>query len=354
VQAKFDGHDFKSTGIDYADSMHVIKGHKPGAGRRLETPEWVHNDTQLRTVLVRFMEVRANFRRLQTGTMEERLARAIKKLEASKPVLVEIIGKLSKKYVDAKKAGADSAILRRMARDIKTTDTRICWLGREHLLALGVVYRYFRCGEDSVATGAALGIKPPHVRQILWRLNWAAAHPQYSMPLVSMRINVLRGLEFNPVQVAGPRQHTCWFCGKLFTPTTCGQHMCSTRCRKKAKSRVEKRCRASQKCGARRWFCSPECKATGKHIKKIMLAFKPGVGKFVAPPGGTSYDSYAQYCRVVGAVPMSLAAWNSGGINKRDPSTRRNKAQPVGLGLLESAGSYAFAISNRKPTCSPS
>jgi hypothetical protein len=320
VQAKFDGHDFVSTGIDYADSMHVIKGHKPGASRRLETPEWAYNDGQLRAVVVRFLELRANFRKQQHGTEAERLQRAIAKLQTTKPHLEELLNRFCRKYADNKKAGVDSVILKRQALEIKMFDTQLCWLGREHLLALGVIHHYYRCGADSVATGAALGIQPPHVRSILWRLNKAAARPYIKPVHISMHINLLRGLKFNPVQVVGARQHQCWMCGKIFTPTDSHERHCSKKCRvERKKARDKKRIGKRGGCGYRHWFCSPECKAAGIHIKKIMIAFKPGIGKFVAPPGGTPYDSYAQYCRVVGVVPMSLAAWNSGGVLEYAP-----------------------------------
>ncbi len=332
-QLTFDRYQFKrcprpvspETGISYEDykGMRLTKDHLC-VGRRLAAPLWAYNDSQLRAVVIRFMEIRAHLYGPQSGTEEERLGRAIAKRQAKLPRLTELVTRLSREYVKSKNAGADPAILKRQALGIKKIDTELLWLGREHLLALGCAHHYHRCGADSVATAAALGIQPPHVRCILWRLNKAAANPAKTyiappkMPRISMRINLLRGLKFNPVQVPTRGQHQCWWCGKLFTPIDSHERHCSNKCRVERRKATDKKRSKRGGCGHRRWFCSPECKAAGFHIKKVMIAFKPGVGKFGAPPGGTSYDSYAQYCRVVGVVPMSLAAWNSGGVLKSE------------------------------------
>ena len=43
----------------------------------------------------------------------------------------------------------------------------------------GVAYHYWRGGLNSVETGQQLGIKPPHVRQLLWRLSTTAGRLGY-------------------------------------------------------------------------------------------------------------------------------------------------------------------------------
>jgi hypothetical protein len=282
--------------------------------RRLPTPDWAMNDSKLRDVLVRFMELRAGFKRPRSGTPEERLARANKRRLARKPHLTETIGKLAREYVAVKKAGDDPARLKLLAIEIESIDTQLRFLGNEDKMVVGVVYRYYRLREDSVATGAALAMRPPHVRQVLWRLDKAARAVACTVR-ISMHINMLRGIKFDPVAVPEKGQKTCWVCGVLFTPTHGRQKFCKPLCRRKAKAAADKkRPNRGGKRTPQRYFCSDTCKETGWNIKRTMLVLKPAVGQFVAPPGGDSYDSYAAYCKVVGAEPIPREAWSQGGL----------------------------------------
>ena len=67
-----------------------------------------------------------------------------------------------------------------LSRQIETLDTRLRFESKDGglLLICGIIYHYYRLGEDSVGTGKALGIKPPQVRQTLWRLSrvWDKLH----------------------------------------------------------------------------------------------------------------------------------------------------------------------------------
>jgi hypothetical protein len=312
------GGGFDSHGLSYEDyaGMHMIDGAPQAPQRRLDTPDWALNDSRMRDVIVRYTELRAQFRHPLTGTPEYRLQCAIKRRLDYKPDLTETLTHLAKRYVAVKKAGNDPALLKKLGIEIEGIDTQLRFLGKDHTLALGVIYHYYRCGSDSVETGAALEIKPPHVRQILWRLHKAARIVAAEVR-VSMHINLLRGLKSDPLAVPRHGQKKCWTCGALFTPTAPQHKICSVKCKKK---RLRQQARARHKAKTRhitatqRFFCSEVCKATGWNIKKVMLMLKPGVGKFVPPPGGDSYNTYEAYCNVVGAEPMTRAAWSQGGL----------------------------------------
>jgi len=297
----------QSLSFDDWRSCH-LEGHKPRASRRLETPAWAINDRQLRDVVVRFVEIRNHVWRLPIGTMEERLQRAINRELASKPRKIEVLNGLAKRYVADKNAGKDSASLKRLATQIENLDTWIRFLGKGHLLALGVVHHYYRVGADSVETAAALGIKPPHVRQLLLRLAWAANHPQFSMPRVSMRINMLRGLQSNPLRVPAKGQRQCWVCGIIFTPVH-NSRLCSKKCRNRRWEQVEEARRAG-KPKPPKYFCGPACKEAARFVAHVLpVKFKLGIGSWVptqAPPG---YEGYKQFCIVIGATPLSETAW---------------------------------------------
>jgi hypothetical protein len=219
VNVDFTADGFHSTGLSYEDyaGMHMTKGALAPA-RRLETPDWATNDSRMRNVLVGYMELRSGFRRMQTGTPEYRLQRAIKRRLAQKPRLTETLTHLAKQYVALKKAGKEPVRLRKLGIEIESIDTQLRFLGKDHTLALGVIYHYYRCGEDSVETATALEIRPPHVRQILWRLH-KAARAVAGTVRVSMHINMLRGLKADPFAVPRNGQKQYWTCGALFTPT---------------------------------------------------------------------------------------------------------------------------------------
>lgn len=178
VDAESSPDGFQTTGISWDDvhqGMHVEKAGAGGPVRRLETPSWAMNDSQLREILLRYLEQRAGMKNLQIGTPKQRLRRARKKLLARKPKLVAEIDRLAKEYVELKKTRRNPARVRQLEIEIENTDTQIRFCGDDHKMALGVVHRYYRVGMDSVATGAELGLKPPHVRMVLWRLNKIAA-----------------------------------------------------------------------------------------------------------------------------------------------------------------------------------
>ena len=203
--------------------------------RRLDTPLWALNNRMLRELVVTFMEERAGFRKPQTGGMRgtlppalvdpiaialenerldtellrERLARAQAAIIDQRPRLQAVMEKLCKAYVEIKTKGLDPSITDDewnrtrlqpyMTRDdpdaemvfepraqlddeetrkkiltveIEGIDTylRITKSGGADIIA-AIVYLYYRTDLDSVGVGNELGLKPPHVRQTLWRLH---------------------------------------------------------------------------------------------------------------------------------------------------------------------------------------
>lgn len=190
VETSFTEDGFQTTGISWDDvhnGMHMTKAGKP-VQRRLQTPAWALNDELLREILLRFIEERALFRQPQTGTPAQRLLRAQARAAMHRAALIENITGLCHEYVAVKNDGRNPARLKELAIAIENIDTQLRFLVNAHKMALGVVYWYYRCGADSVETAAALNLKPPHVRMILWRLNKAAQkvlNPQPPLPALT-------------------------------------------------------------------------------------------------------------------------------------------------------------------------
>ena len=187
------------------DGITIIGGTLPrsarthaAADRRLPTPLWALNDEMLRELIVVYMEERARLYGPQKGTLLERLARARQAVINQRPRLLERMDKLCKEYVEKKRTGLDPHItdeeynqrqkfpalpgfeaeprfhdlkvrLRGLEIEIERIDTYLRYTanGGADILA-AMVYLYYRMGIDSVGVGAALGLKPPHIRIMLY------------------------------------------------------------------------------------------------------------------------------------------------------------------------------------------
>jgi hypothetical protein len=165
--------DWESNGLGWNDvpNMHCST-HKLFPSRRSGAPEWAYQPAKLRELLVRYVEDRAhngNFRNV--GTLLERLKKAQEKLALRRPEMIERIDGLCKKYVAMKKCDGETQAVKDLAAVIRNLDTLICFESRVAEVVLGVVFFYWNCGADSVQVGQRLGIQPPHVRQILYKLG---------------------------------------------------------------------------------------------------------------------------------------------------------------------------------------
>lgn len=175
VDTEYSAEGFQTTGLSYDDYrvMHVVKK-EAAPQRKLETPWWVYNSIFLKELVTRAVEARAGIRRRQPIGHRDRLRLACKRRLLLKPQMVETLDKLCKEYVERKRLEGASAWLRKREIEIECIDTQLRFLGREHLMYLGVIYHYYHVGSDSVNTAEALSLKPPHVRNVCWRLNKVA------------------------------------------------------------------------------------------------------------------------------------------------------------------------------------
>lgn len=217
VSAHYTREGWESTGIDWADYKRMgAQVRRQSNERRLPTPLWALNDRQLRKLIVTAMEERAGIKK-PTGKLLARLARAQEAIRANRPRMLGILTKLCKVYVEIKgtrifkpeesdanvlqlaqemfdqiplpnyaiapdEDGTGAATARAWLKGRKQEDYEVEIEGLDTFLRYterdggagviaAVVYLYYRAGMDSVGVGEELGLKPPHVRQILWRLN---------------------------------------------------------------------------------------------------------------------------------------------------------------------------------------
>jgi hypothetical protein len=174
VEARLGAHgEWKTTGIDFSDYGRMSRmQQKLDSGRYLATPAWVLNDSQLRTVLVHYLEDRANVNPAPQLSEIERIRRAEKALQAVIPRNEAVLTRLAKEYVALKRDGGD---VRMLARLIEGLDTVLVVTKDIASKALMVAHLYYRMGLNSVEVAKEVGIKPPHCRAMLWRLRKVAA-----------------------------------------------------------------------------------------------------------------------------------------------------------------------------------
>ena len=181
VHVDFIGGAAQSNGIAFEDYQRMgTHTHKLNSGRRGSAPDWAFNSAQLREIIVRCMEKRVEFRKVSLPfTDAERLTVAQKVLAGkNRPRLVATINKLCAEFMDAKKRG-DTIRAGLLAQKVEETDTQLVMIDHAPRLLAGCVYYYYRLGLDSVAVGQQLGLKPPHVRGLLWKLGKVAGELGY-------------------------------------------------------------------------------------------------------------------------------------------------------------------------------
>lgn len=134
-------------------------------------PTWAVNVTEMKVLLARYFEKRAAIVYPRGGSPEERLDFAQKKILTMLPKKEERLTARCREYVEIKKSNGDSARLRALQLEIQGLDAEMLMARRGPAVVVAIIYFYFRCGFDSVATAAEVGLKPQGVRQIVHHLH---------------------------------------------------------------------------------------------------------------------------------------------------------------------------------------
>jgi hypothetical protein len=196
------------TGIDFGsyERMQTTVHNKAFASRRVDVPEFVYNEHLLRRVIVLYLESRGTWVKFKntTGTLEERCARAVNKIQSEIPKLERRCNILCDAYAEVKRSGAPAASphassathrdraktsddysfdctpdaaadMSRLEKQIIECDSQMIFCARPAAITVGILQHYFLLGEKSADTAAALGLSACGVRQILRRLLSIAA-----------------------------------------------------------------------------------------------------------------------------------------------------------------------------------
>jgi hypothetical protein len=304
----------ESNGLEFSDlAGFSFENHKANGngGRRLDIPDWALDNKKLSFVLAAWIENRALIKNPGKGTTAERIALAQARLTADRPRLISILDGMCAQLVQAKACPtSDAAQVALLMQKIQEIDSRLRVEENAVKFAFTVINGYYEEGKNSSEIAADLGMGHAHIRQTLWRLHQSAArHQTFRRPFhISISINLLRGLNQNPLLVPAKGQRQCFVCGIFFSPAHRNHKVCGNRtCRKRAEAK------ARQKRAAKKYFCGSACKDAARFaIKSLPVLTKPGVGTYAPLPGADPYSRYADFCRVVGSAPLTREQWANG------------------------------------------
>jgi hypothetical protein len=144
------------------------------AGRHNPVPEWANANAKLLEVVVLYCEHRVGiYMPAQGATLRQRMAHAEERMRAQLPQMGAVLTRLCHEYVAVKNSQhPNRARLKELQEKIENIDTamRMCKRGMG-AVALACAVHYYRNNMNSVQCAAQIGIKPPHVRTILLRLD---------------------------------------------------------------------------------------------------------------------------------------------------------------------------------------
>jgi hypothetical protein len=184
VSARYTPQGWETTGISFDNyrTMHSMRRERVQE-RRLETPTWATNDTELREVILKFCERRFYLDEGHRGhvpglSQEGRLGRIrqIERLHAKRceRQYHEHLEKY-KSLPEERKA--------KFSIQLRNADMQVHLYKRgTAAMATAIVYLYYRLGYDSVTVAETLHLNSPLIRQFLARLNNAATGTYYIMP----------------------------------------------------------------------------------------------------------------------------------------------------------------------------
>jgi hypothetical protein len=173
------------TGLSFDDYKHMqTQTHKQSGQRRYTTPIWALNDRMLQIVLVEYLLQRAfshgyllraaAFQSTVNMKPFDKLRYAEEILRARVPGLEKRVVHLCGEYVGLKNSGGDPARIQRIESLIEGIDTNIIIDRSAGKVMAAIVYFYYRESLDSVGVALRIGLRPPCVRQSLYRMSIVA------------------------------------------------------------------------------------------------------------------------------------------------------------------------------------
>lgn len=322
VSVEFSADGWETPGFSFADysAAHIYKKRLCN-GRKKPSPEWVFN-AQFREVLARYCERRAHIAVPLNGTPAERIGYATYVLRLKLPALRATMDKLCHELFGLKQRKENPARQYKLEQLIEAADSQIITVRRgPAAVAAAVAYQYFNLGYESVAVAAALDLKPPTVRQTIFRLQRVAkeqqertacrdAKPQKAETPETpeqreRRLAKMR--ERNAARQAAKPPRFCIICGAVVGKWR--KKSCSKACQQ-VRSRAVRRLREGSNPRVPVYLCSAAC----EKIRRRSLRAGNGFGTDVqtaknSAEGSRSYEKYLETCSRAEVDPMTRERW---------------------------------------------
>jgi hypothetical protein len=188
VSVTFDSHGVRdSTGIDF-ESYSRMQTTKKGYVWFWKTgiPDFVMKPSKLREVISSAVENRAGFRSREWQlplTQQQRLVVAQKVLNEKRESRISALDSLCARYLAAREALAPRPVVAKLESAIENLDTALRVDENAAAYITAVLYLSYRVRMNSTQVASELGLRPPHVRQILYRCNIIAKRIESGEPV---------------------------------------------------------------------------------------------------------------------------------------------------------------------------
>jgi hypothetical protein len=170
------GHFLKSSRLAWSDMsrLHFEKVGDKKPGRKRPTPLWAVRTDLTREVILSYVENRV-FATNRSGSLQDRLQRCREKILSALPAKRELLQKRIATYRKlADSPRTDPMTLREHEREIQNLDTEIAIMPKLPEVVNAVVFYYHRLCWNSPSVAESLGLRAPHVRQLLFRMDKVA------------------------------------------------------------------------------------------------------------------------------------------------------------------------------------
>jgi hypothetical protein len=188
----WEGRRIRKTGMDFQsfDKMHVTRVSDLRRGRRCAVPDWAHNDG-IRLALVNYLESRLYITPDPSDDLKTRLGRCQAKTEIAAAPLRKHLKVWIRNYsaiatgryheaedrvytrlfLATLRGEGPKKVLKQCAQNASNFDAEL--YAHENLaqIVCSVLVLYFRLGWNSPDIATHLGLKAPHVRQIIHRVK---------------------------------------------------------------------------------------------------------------------------------------------------------------------------------------
>jgi hypothetical protein len=155
---------------------------------RTGIPDFVMKPAKLREVITRAVEIRAGFRAWPVPLpQQQRLVVAQKALDEKREAKIATLDSLCARYLAAHEALEPRPVVAKLESAIENIDTALRVDENAAAFIAAILFLSYRVRMNSTQVAHELGLKPPMIRQILYRCNIIARQIESGEPVRAER-----------------------------------------------------------------------------------------------------------------------------------------------------------------------